>query len=62
VKVRQELLDRSFVLNVSGDSLSDLDGIGLGEVSRGSGVLVSNRSGLESGLADWGLGVLHSLL
>jgi len=62
VKVRQELLHRSLVLDVSGNTLSDLDGVGFGEVPRGSGVLVSSGSALDGSLADGGFGVLHSLL
>lgn len=42
VEVRQELLDRALVLDGTSDTLGDLDGVALGEVTLGGGVLVSS--------------------
>lgn len=60
VEVRNKLLNGTLVLNISRNTLGDLDGVSLREVSGSGSVVISNR--LDTSRSDGGLLVLHSLL
>jgi hypothetical protein len=62
-EVREELEDGPLVLDVTGDTLGNLDSVGLGEVSASGGVVVSRDGGHSSGVGGFGgFGVLHGFL
>jgi hypothetical protein len=62
VEVGDELLDATLVGDVSRNSLGNLDGVGLREVARRGGVVVTDDDGVGGeGAVSRSLGVLHGL-